>query len=421
MRRECVVHVDGAVIITVRAKTIRNRIMAKKSIADVNVAGKSVLMRVDFNVPLDDHGNVTDDRRVRMAIPSIRSVIDRGGRVILCSHLGRPEPGQDNSKESLKPAADVLANLLGKPVAFATDAADADASAKVAALQEGEVLVLENLRFYKGEKKGDAAFAAKLAGFADIYCNDAFGTCHRTDASMVAVPLAMVGKPRVVGFLVQKEIQYLSDAIANPKRPFIAILGGAKVSDKINVIRNLLSICDKVLIGGAMAYTFSLATGGKVGQSRVELDKVELAKELIQIGGSRLVLPVDTHCGDAFSGDCTKLVVKAGQIPDTFQGFDIGPATSAQYAQELKNAKTVVWNGPMGVFEMPPFDAGTRIVAEAIANSSATSIIGGGDSAAAIQQLGFADKVSHVSTGGGASLAMLEGQKFAAVELLDEA
>ena len=421
MRRECVVQVDGAVIIKVRAKTIRNRNMAKKSIADVNVAGKSVLMRVDFNVPLDDHSNVTDDRRVRMAIPSIKSVIDRGGRVILCSHLGRPEPGQDNSKESLKPAADVLANLLGKPVAFATDAVDADASAKVTALKDGEVLVLENLRFYKGEKKGDPAFAAKLAGFADIYCNDAFGTCHRTDASMVAVPLAMVGKPRVVGFLVQKEIQYLSDAIANPKRPFIAILGGAKVSDKINVIKNLLGICDKVLIGGAMAYTFSLAKGGKVGQSRVELDKVELAKELIQIGGSKLVLPVDTHCGDAFNSDCNKVVVKAGEIPDTFEGFDIGPATSAQYAQELKNAKTVVWNGPMGVFEMPPFDAGTRIVAEAIANSSATSIIGGGDSAAAIQQLGFADKVSHVSTGGGASLAMLEGKKFAAVELLDEA
>ncbi|MBC7965357.1 MAG: phosphoglycerate kinase [Fuerstia sp.] len=395
--------------------------MAKKSIADVNVAGKTVLMRVDFNVPLDDHGNVTDDRRVRMAIPSIKSVIDRGGKLILCSHLGRPEPGQDNSKESLKPAADVLATLLGKPVAFATDAVDADATAKVAALKDGGVLVLENLRFYKGEKKGDAAFAAKLAGFAEIYCNDAFGTCHRTDASMVAVPQAMVGKPRVVGFLVQKEIQYLSDAIANPQRPFIAILGGAKVSDKINVIKNLLGICDKVLIGGAMAYTFSLAKGGKVGKSRVELDKVELAKELIQIGGSKLVLPVDTHCGDAFKGDCNKVVVKAGEIPDTFEGFDIGPATAAQYAQELKNAKTVVWNGPMGVFEMPPFDAGTRIVAEAIANSSATSIIGGGDSAAAIQQLGFADRVSHVSTGGGASLSMLEGEKFAAVELLDEA
>ena len=395
--------------------------MAKKSIADVNVAGKTVLMRVDFNVPLDENCNVTDDRRVRMAVPSIKSVIDRGGKLILCSHLGQPKDGEDQSKFSLKPTAAILSTLLGKSVTFATDTVDADATAKVAALKDGDVLLLENLRFNKGEKKGDAAFAAKLAGFADIYCNDAFGTCHRTDASMVAVPQTMAGKPRVVGFLVQKEIQYLSDAIANPQRPFIAILGGAKVSDKINVIKNLLGICDKVLIGGAMAYTFSLAKGGKVGKSRVELDKVELAKELIQLGGSKLVLPVDTHCGDAFNGDCNKVVVKAGEIPDTFEGFDIGPATAAQYAQELKSAKTVVWNGPMGVFEMPPFDAGTRIVAEAIANSSATSIIGGGDSAAAIQQLGFADKVSHVSTGGGASLSMLEGEKFAAVELLDEA
>jgi phosphoglycerate kinase len=395
--------------------------MAKKSIADVNVAGKTVLMRVDFNVPLDENCNVTDDRRVRMAVPSIKSVIDRGGKLILCSHLGQPKDGEDQSKFSLKPAAATLSSLLGKPVIFATDTVDTDATAKVAALKDGEVLLLENLRFNKGEKKGDAAFAAKLAGFADIYCNDAFGTCHRTDASMVAVPQAMAGKPRVVGFLVQKEVKYLSDAIANPQRPFIAILGGAKVSDKINVIKNLLGICDKVLIGGAMAYTFSLAKGGKVGKSRVELDKVELAKELIQLGGSKLILPVDTHCGDAFNGDCNKVVVKAGEIPDTFEGFDIGPATAAQYAQELKNAKTVVWNGPMGVFEMPPFDNGTRTVAEAIANSSATSIIGGGDSAAAIQQMGFADKVSHVSTGGGASLSMLEGEKFAAVELLDEA
>jgi phosphoglycerate kinase len=395
--------------------------MAKKSIADVNVAGKTVLMRVDFNVPLDDNCNVTDDRRVRMAVPSIKSVIDRGGKLILCSHLGQPKDGEDQSKFSLKPAAATLSALLGKPVIFATDTVDADATAKVAALKDGEVLLLENLRFNKGEKKGDAAFAAKLAGFADIYCNDAFGTCHRTDASMVAVPEAMAGKPHVVGFLVQKEIQYLSDAIANPQRPFIAILGGAKVSDKINVIRNLLGICDKVLIGGAMAYTFALAKGGKIGKSRVELDKVDLAKELIQLGGSKLVLPVDTHCGDAFSSDCNKLVVKAGEIPDNFDGFDIGPATAAQYAKELKSAKTVVWNGPMGVFEMPPFDHGTRTVAEAIANSSATSIIGGGDSAAAIQQMGFADKVSHVSTGGGASLSMLEGEKFAAVELLDEA
>ncbi|RLS38396.1 MAG: phosphoglycerate kinase [Planctomycetota bacterium] len=395
--------------------------MAKKSIADVNVAGKTVLMRVDFNVPLDDQCNVTDDRRVRMAVPSIKSVIDRGGKIVLCSHLGQPKDGEDTSKFSLKPTVAVLAGLLGKPVAFASDTVDGDATAKVAALKDGEVLLLENLRFNKGEKKGDATFAGKLAAFADIYCNDAFGTCHRTDASMVAVPQAMAGKPRVVGFLVQKEVQYLSDAIANPKRPFIAILGGAKVSDKINVIKNLLTICDKVLIGGAMAYTFSLARGGKVGRSRVELDRVELAKELIATGGGKLVLPVDTHCGDAFNGNCNKVVVKAGEIPDTFEGFDIGPETAKMYAAEVSVAKTVVWNGPMGVFEMPPFDAGTRAVAEAIANSSSTSIIGGGDSAAAIQLLGFADKVSHVSTGGGASLSMLEGEKFAAVELLDEA
>lgn len=395
--------------------------MAKKSIADVDVAGKTVLMRVDFNVPLDEQCNVTDDRRVRMAVPSIKSVIDRGGKLVLCSHLGQPKDGEDLAKYSLKPAAAVLASLLGKPVAFATDTVDADAVTKVGALKNGDVVLLENLRFNKGEKKGDAVFAGKLAGFADIYCNDAFGTCHRTDASMVAVPQAMVGKPRVVGFLVQKEVKYLSDAIANPQRPFIAILGGAKVSDKINVIKNLLTICDKVLIGGAMAYTFAVAKGGKVGRSRVELDRVELAKELIASGGNKLVLPLDTHCGDAFNGNCNKVVVKAGEIPDTFEGFDIGPETAKLYAAEVAKAGTVVWNGPMGVFEMSPFDAGTRAVAEAIANSSSTSIIGGGDSAAAIQQLGFADKVSHVSTGGGASLSMLEGEKFAAVELLDEA
>ena len=395
--------------------------MAKKSIADVDVAGKTVLMRVDFNVPLDDQCNVTDDRRVRMAVPSIKSVIDRGGKLVLCSHLGQPKDGEDLAKYSLMPAAVVLASLLGKPVAFATDTVDADAIAKVGALKDGDVVLLENLRFNKGEKKGDAVFAGKLAGFADIYCNDAFGTCHRTDASMVAVPQAMVGKPRVVGFLVQKEVKYLSDAIANPQRPFIAILGGAKVSDKINVIKNLLTVCDKVLIGGAMAYTFAVAKGGKVGKSRVELDRVELAKELMAAGGDKLVLPLDTHCGDAFNGNCNKVVVKAGEIPDTFEGFDIGPETAKLYATEVAKAGTVVWNGPMGVFEMSPFDAGTRAVAEAIANSSSTSIIGGGDSAAAIQQLGFADKVSHVSTGGGASLSMLEGEKFAAVELLDEA
>ena len=283
-----------------------------------------------------------------------------------------------------------------------------------------DVVVLENLRFQAGEKKGEQAFAQGLASLADIYCNDAFGTCHRTDASMVAVPTAMEGKPRVVGFLVAREIEYLTDVISHPERPFSAILGGAKVSDKIGVIENLLGICDHVLIGGAMAYTFSLAQGGRVGNSLVEPDKVELAAKLLQQGGEKIVLPIDTHCGDTFSADCNKQVVSAGEIPDGFEGLDIGPETARRYAALVRDAKTVVWNGPMGVFEVPPFDAGTRAVAEAIAASDAVSIIGGGDSAAAIEQLGFAEQVSHVSTGGGASLAMLEGKKFAAVELLDE-
>ena len=395
--------------------------MAKKSISDVDCRGNVVLMRVDFNVPQDDHGAITDDRRIRMAIPSIESVLSRGGKLVLISHLGRPKGKGPEPEFTLRPTAVKLAELLERPVAFASDTVGPEAESKIKGLKDGEVLVLENLRFNAGEKDGDAAFAGKLAGWADIYCNDAFGTCHREDASMVAVPQAMGTKPKVVGFLVAKEIEYLSDTIANPKRPFVAILGGAKVSDKINVIKNLLSICDSVLIGGAMAYTFSLAQGGKAGKSLVELDKVELAKELIAVGGSKLVLPVDTHCGDSFSGDCNKQIVRAGEIPDGWEGLDIGPETAKQYAAIVGRAKTVVWNGPMGVFEMPPFDAGTKAVAKAIADSDATSIIGGGDSAAAIEQLGFADAVSHVSTGGGASLAMLEGEKFKAVELLDNA
>ncbi|MEM6470062.1 MAG: phosphoglycerate kinase [Planctomycetota bacterium] len=398
--------------------------MAKKSINQVEVSGKTVLMRVDFNVPLDENQSITDDRRIRMALPSITSVIDRGGKLILMSHLGRPKGDpSDAAKFSLAPAAIRLGELLGKDVSFASDTVGEDASEKASALQDGGVLVLENLRFNSGEKAGDAEFAGKLAAMADAYCNDAFGTCHRKDASMVAVPEAMSGKPRVVGHLVAKEIQYLSDAIGNPERPFVAILGGAKVSDKINVINNLLGICDSVLIGGAMAYTFSLAQGGAVGESLVEKDKVELAKELIDKGGEKLVLPVDTHCGDDFADPvgCNKKVVNAGEIPDGFEGMDIGPATSEKYAGILKSSKTIVWNGPMGVFEKPPFDAGTRAVAEAVAASDSISIIGGGDSAAAVDQLGFADRVSHVSTGGGASLAMLEGKAFAAVDLLDDA
>jgi len=394
--------------------------MAKKSIDNVEVSGNKVLMRVDFNVPLDDDLNITDDRRIEMALPSIKSVVDRGGRLILISHLGRPK-GEASEKYSLAPAAKRLGEILGSPVHFAKDTVGPDASSKIEALADGEVVVLENLRFDAREKAGDEAFSAQLAEFADIYCNNAFGTCHREHASMFGVPTAMGGKPKVVGSLVEKEIKYLSGVISSPERPFVAILGGAKVSDKIKVINNLLGVCDKILIGGAMAYTFSLAQGGKVGDSLVEPDKVDLAKELIAKGGDKLVLPVDTHCGDAFKADCNKQVVKAGEIADGFEGLDIGPESAKQFASIIADAKTIVWNGPMGVFEMPPFDEGTKTVAQAIADGTATSIIGGGDSAAAVAQLGFEDDVTHVSTGGGASLSMLEGNTFAAVDILDEA
>ena len=399
--------------------------MAKKSIADLNPDGKTVLVRVDFNVPQDKDGVITDDRRIRMAVPTIRSIIDRGGKAILMSHLGRPK-GQVSPALSLAPAAQRLGELLEQPVVLANDTGGQDSTEKAKVLSAGEVLVLENVRFNPGEKKGDDAdYVAGLANLADIYVNDAFGTCHRTEASMYAVPKKMkeMGKSAVVGFLVEKEIQYLSDAVGQPKRPFVAILGGKKVSDKIAVITNLLRICDHILIGGAMAYTFSLAQGGSTGDSLVEQDKLELAKQLLQDGGDKLVLPVDTHCADDFSSDANKEVVKAGEIRDGFEGLDIGPDTAQRYAEIIRGAGTVIWNGPMGVFEMPPFDAGTKTVAGAVAaatENGAITIIGGGDSAAAIDQLGYADKVSHVSTGGGASLEMLEGKAFETVNMLDE-
>ena len=400
--------------------------MPKKSVAALDPAGKTVLVRVDFNVPQDDSGAITDDRRIRMALPTIRSIIDRGGKAILMSHLGRPAGKGFEQAFSLAPVAKRLGELLKLSVALASDTGGADSHAKVRALPAGGVLVLENVRFHKGEKKGDdQSYVDGLAGLADAFVNDAFGTCHRTEASMYAVPVAMKarGKPAVVGFLVETEIQYLSDAIAQPKRPFVAILGGKKVSDKIAVIKNLLTICDRVLIGGAMAYTFSLAQGGKIGKSLVEPDKLELAKELLATAGGKLVLPVDTHCADGFSAAAAKQIVAAGEIPDGFEGLDIGPQTAQQYAAIIRSAGTVVWNGPMGVFEMPPFDAGTKAVADAVADATAKgaiTIIGGGDSAAAVEQLGYADRVSHVSTGGGASLEMLEGKVFETVAVLDE-
>ncbi|MEL7499145.1 MAG: phosphoglycerate kinase [Planctomycetota bacterium] len=394
--------------------------MPKQTIDQTDVAGKRVLMRVDFNVPLDDNQQITDDRRIEMALPSIKSVIDRGGKLILASHLGRPK-GEPNGNLSLAPAAARLGELMGQDVAFAADTIGDDAQAKVADLKDGGIVLLENLRFDPREKSGDEAFAQSLASMADIYCNNAFGTCHREHASMYGVPKAMGDKPKVVGSLVDKEIKYLSDVIASPDRPFVAILGGAKVSDKIKVIENLIGICDRILIGGAMAYTFALAQGGSVGDSLVEKDKTDLAKQLLEQAGDKIVLPVDCHCGDAFSSDCEKRIVPAGQIPDGFEGLDIGPDTAKLFAGVVREAKTVVWNGPMGVFEMPPFDEGTKSVAQAIADGDAVSIIGGGDSAAAVAQLGFEDSVTHISTGGGASLSMLEGNTFAAVEVLDDA
>jgi phosphoglycerate kinase len=401
--------------------------MPKKTIAAIDPKGKTVLVRVDFNVPQDDSGAITDDRRIRMALPTIRSILDRGGRAVLMSHLGRPAGKGFEPAFSLAPVARRLEELLGRPVGVASDTGGPDSRAKAAALPASGVLVLENVRFNKGEKKGDdAAYVEGLAGLADAYVNDAFGTCHRTEASMHAVPVAMkrAGKPVVTGFLVEKEIAYLADAIHSPKRPFVAILGGKKVSDKIDVITNLLALCDHVLIGGAMAYTFSLARGGRTGSSLVEADRLDLAKELLAKGTGRLLLPVDTHCASGFSADAEKRLVPAGEIPDGFEGLDIGPETARRYGEIIRAAGTVVWNGPMGVFEMPPFDAGTRAVAEAVAEATAAgaiTIIGGGDSAAAVEQMGFADRVSHVSTGGGASLELLEGKAFDSVAVLDDA
>ncbi|MEO1992286.1 MAG: phosphoglycerate kinase [Pirellulales bacterium] len=400
--------------------------MAKKTVADIDPKDKRVLVRVDFNVPQDEHRSITDDRRIRMALPTIRSIIDRGGKAVLMSHLGRPSGNGFEEEFSLEPVAKRLSELLDAPVELACDTGGPDAHVKAQSLPNGGVLVLENVRFNKGEKKGsDSAYVNGLATLADAYVNDAFGTCHRLEASMYAVPKAMktLGKPTVIGFLVEKEIQYLSDAIAKPKRPFVAILGGKKVSDKIAVIKNLLSICDHVLIGGAMAYTFALAQGGKTGKSLVEPDKLELAKELLVQGGNKLVLPSDTHCADDFASSANKKIVRAGAIPDGFEGLDIGPETADRYAEIIRGAGTVVWNGPMGVFELPPFDAGTKAVADAVAEATtrgAITIIGGGDSAAAVEQLGYAEKVSHVSTGGGASLEMLEGKNFETVAELED-
>ncbi len=399
--------------------------MPKRNIGQVDVKSKRVLMRVDFNVPLKD-GHVSDDLRIRMAVPSIRNVLDRGGRLILMSHLGRPKGAGYEPEFSLEPGAKRLSEIIGKPVKFPShDCIDAQSSAAANALRDGEVMLLENLRCHKAEQKGDEAFAAKIAALGDIYCNDAFGTCHRADASMVAVPKLMKGKPRVCGFLVEKEIKYLGDALASPKRPFVVVLGGAKVSDKLPAIEFLLPKADAIIIGGAMAFTFLKAQGRKVGSSRVEEDKLADAQRILALAASQkktLHLPTDHVCADKFEENAAPKAAGA-DIPDGLMGLDIGPATRAAYAGVLRSAKTVVWNGPMGVFEWKNFAAGTRAVADALVEatkSGAVTIVGGGDSAAAADEFGIADKLSHVSTGGGASLEMLSGSAFESVGLLDE-
>ncbi|MCC6678990.1 MAG: phosphoglycerate kinase [Phycisphaerales bacterium] len=401
--------------------------MAKKNIAAVQVAGKRVLIRVDFNVPIQD-GHISDDRRIRAALPTIKSVIDRGGRAILCSHLGRPEGTGYQAEDSLAPCAKRLSELLGRPVAFPSqDCVDGAAAAAVAAMKDGEVLLLENLRFHKAEKKGDASFAAKLAAYGDVYVNDAFGTCHRPDASMVAVPKAMAGKPKVAGFLVEKEIKYLSEALRSPAKPFVVVLGGAKVSDKMAAIEHLLPKADAVIVGGAMAYTFLKALGREVGDSKVETDRLADARRALDLAAklkADLHLPSDHVCSTTFSEDAGDIQVFKDAIKPGYMGLDIGPATQTTFASVLRKAKTIVWNGPMGVFEWMPFRIGTHQVAKAIAEATAagaTSIVGGGDSAAAVEQFGLSDKMSHVSTGGGASLEMLEGKAFESVGVLDEA
>jgi phosphoglycerate kinase len=412
--------------------------MAKKTVAEVEVKGKRVLMRVDFNVPIDDKGNITSDNRIVMALPTIKTIIEKGGRVILMSHLGRPS-GEKKLEFSMKPVAKRLSELLGKPVVFADDCIGADVKAKAMALKDGDVLLLENVRFYKAEEikdkkaKDDPAlrkekddFARQLAELGDVYVDDAFGTAHRDNASMLTVPQLMGNKPKVVGFLVEKELRFLGDTINNPVRPFVAILGGAKVSDKLAIIENLLSKVDRILIGGAMAYTFFKAQGRKIGKSLCEDDFIEKAKELFgkaKAANCELILPVDDVIASEFKENAENKVV-TGDIPDGWQGLDIGPASRKLFIEKLADAKTIVWNGPMGVFEMKPFDEGTKAVAQAVADATqkngAKSIIGGGDSASAIKKMKLSDKVTHVSTGGGASLEFMEGKKFKCIEILDE-
>ncbi len=392
--------------------------MMKKTVRDIDVQGKKVLVRVDFNVPLDNEGRITDQTRLKAALPTIQYLIEQRAAVILMSHLGRPK-GVDESLR-LDVVAEALSELLGQPVKKANDCIGPEVESMVNALQPGEVLLLENLRFYKEETANDPEFARQLASLAEVYVNDAFGAAHRAHASTEGVAHHL---PAVAGFLLAKEIEIIGGALNNPERPFVAILGGAKVEDKIGVIRNLLDKVDTLLVGGGMAYTFLKAKGYEIGRSLLDAERVELAAELMadaEKRGVKFLLPVDIVVGDDFSNDANTQVVPADAIPADWEGLDIGPQTRELYANEIMAAKTVIWNGPVGVFEMPKFAEGTRHIAEAVANCPGMTIIGGGDSAAAVQQFGLADKMDHISTGGGASLEFIEGKVLPGVAVLED-
>ena len=418
----------------------------KKTVKDVDVKGKKVLLRCDFNVPQDKStGAITDDKRIRAALPTIQYLLDQGAAVIACSHLGKPEPSFDKwakkqaekgkdpaslTKEKwektlealcMEPVAKRLSELLGKDVILAGDVVGPDAQAKAAALKPGEVMLLQNTRFEKGETKNDPELAKAMAGLAGadgVYVSDAFGAVHRAHASTAGVAAYL---PAVSGFLIEKELEIMGGALANPKRPLVAILGGAKVSSKIGVINNLLEVADTIIIGGGMSYTFAKAQGGTVGDSLLEADWLDYCNEMVakaKAKGVKLLLPVDTVIADRFDAGADSQVVKNGRIPDGWQGLDIGPETVKLYCEAVQDAGTVIWNGPMGVFEFEKFAAGTKAVAEALSKTSAITIIGGGDSAAAVQQLGYADKMTHISTGGGASLEFMEGKELPGVACL---
>ena len=391
--------------------------MNKKTVKDIELKGKKVLVRCDFNVPMDEEKNITDNTRIVAALPTIKYLLENNCAIILCSHLGRPK-GEFKPEFSLQPVAKELSKLLDKEVIMAKDVVGEDATTKAANLKQGEILILENVRFHKEETDNDPEFAKKLADMAEIYVNDAFGAAHRAHASTAGVAAYL---PAVSGFLIEKELKFLGNAIANPERPFVAILGGAKVSDKIGVIDSLLEKVDTLMIGGGMAYTFFKAQGYGVGNSLCELDKLDLAKSLMEKAknkGVKLLLPVDTKIGKEFKPDTESKTVAWTDIPDEWEGFDIGEKTIEMFSNELKTAKTVIWNGPVGLFEFDQFAIGTNSIAKVLSEIDATTIIGGGDSAAAVKKAGLQDKMTHISTGGGASLEFLEGKKLPGIECL---